>query len=304
MIKLYTIIICLLINCGITIAQKSNIFNVPLVVDPKVCPSKRLFAVDTIINARLDTLSRIGLWQKPSGKIVELRLKEGFQTELSNLIFATLPNFDNKLPWYSLLIHEFDINSAPDNTRFELAVTFCEHKNALKIDSSAANSLNNTQKLVPVYKVDIIVESSTNSFEELIKQGLTKVFLKFNDYLANPNTVPSIYSDFAIEAAKAAQDLNLTQTAYTSTYTNEDNLLGCNKLRSGIYQSFNELRQNRPSLTGALMVQVKNNFATLRKPSGSRAKHRFFGFSDGKNLFISTGLYQTTGFIRRYVIDA
>ncbi|GAB4035156.1 DUF6563 family protein [Spirosoma jeollabukense] len=285
--RFFTLLIFVLITSGPVLAQKSTIFYVPLEIDLTVSPSNRLFSIDTIVNARADTLSRIGIWQKPSGKIAELQLKGGFQPTLTSFAFSTLTNFDNKYPRYALVIQEFDINSTYENTRFELAVTF-------------SKSSNSNRQLVPVYKADIIIDNTNASLTEVLKKGLAKAFLKFNEYLTDPSNVPAVHSDFVLEAAKAAQDLSLTKAAYDSARTDEDDLLRCTQLRPGIYQNFNELKRNRPSLIGDLNIQEKNNFATLRKPSGSRAKHRFFGYCNGKDLFISTGLYQTNTLIRRY----
>ncbi len=299
MTRFFTLISFVLIST-LTLAQKQSVFKVLLDIDLTVSPPGRMFSIDTVINVRTDTSQQIGTWQKTSGKTTELRFKEGFLPTLTNFVFVTLPNFDNKYASYALLVRELDLTSAPDNTRFELAVTFSKRDSSQQGASISVKSDKVSTSFVPVFTADVIVEGSTNSFADPIKKGLAKAFLKFNEYLASPGTVPSAYSDFAIEAAKAAQDLNLTKGSYDSTHTDEDHLLRCRQFRPGVYQSFRELQQNRPSLTGALTVQEKNGFATLRKPSGSRAKHRFFGFSDGNNLFVSTGLYQTTGFIRRY----
>ncbi|MBD2757325.1 DUF6563 family protein [Spirosoma validum] len=294
--RLFTIITFFLINCGLSSAQKADVYDVPLEIDLRVVPTGRLFSVDTIINARVDTVTHIGTWQQPSGKIVELRFTEGFQPTLTNFIFSTLTNFDNKLPFYSIAVRDFTINSARGFNRFELAVTFCK-RNAYQLGSAAVDTtISGVHALAPVFNADIIVESSGTDFSSLVKEGLTKLFLKFNNYLTNTETVPSNYSDLLAEMTKSAQELNLTQAVYDSSHTTiDDDLLRCNQLRSGVYRTFNDLRLNRPSLTGQLSIQEKNGFASLRKSSGSRAKYRFFGFCDGRDLFISTNIYPTAG---------
>lgn len=296
--RLFTLLTVLLLNTTVGLAQNPSIFKVALDADLTVSPPGRLFSIDTVVNARADTSNSIGTWQKPSGKIAELQFKEGFQPTLTNFVFSTLTNFDGKFPSYALIIREFELTSSLDNSRFELAVTFSKRDSIQRTDPADLGKVDSG--FVPVYTADIIVEGSTNDFADPIKKGLAKAFLNFNTYLADPKTVPAVYSDFEREAAKAAQDLNLTQARYDSTRTDEDNLLRCSQLRPGVYQSFDDLRQNRPSLTGELQIQAKNNFATLRKPSGAKAKHHFFGFSDGKDVFVSTGLYQAGGLARRY----
>lgn len=290
--RFFTLLIFVLITNGPVLAQKSSIIKIALRTDLTVSPKGRLFTIDSVVDVRIDTMSRFGTWQYPTGKTVELHTKEGFQPSLMNFTVTSLPNTDNKLPSYTLLIQEFSLNGMPQTTRFELAVTFCKHT----VDYS--KSVN--RQLVPAYKANIIVDNSNAVIIDVLKQGLAIAFSKFNQYLADPTAIPSTYNDFAIEAAKTIQDLNLTQSVYDSTKTDEDNLLRCSQFRQGIYQSFSELRQNRPSLTGQLVVQEKNGFANLRKYSGSVDRHQFFGFCDGKDVFISLRLYQSSGLIRRY----
>ncbi|SFC82823.1 DUF6563 family protein [Spirosoma endophyticum] len=303
----FTLLIFLLINSGLVFAQKPNIFNVPLEIDLRVSPKGRLFSVDTIINARVDTSINIGVWQRPSGDIIELCFEEGFRSTLTNFIFPALANFDNKFSPYSLVINEFNLSSANGFNRFELAVLFCRRNGIKQIDSTVtSNSSNSVRHLIPIYKADIIVESSgdsdVNNFTELIKEGLSRVFIKFNKYLANPKSVPPVYSDFSTELAKASKDLKLTQTTYDSIRTNDDNLLHRGQFRPGVYRSFNDLALNQPSLTGDMLIVIdeKKDFAVLRKPSGSRANYRFFCFSDGKNLFINTKLYLNSSLGQQY----
>lgn len=298
--RLFTLILFCLINCGLTVAQKASVYDVPLEIDLRIVPTGRLFSIDTIINARVDTATHIGIWQQPSGKIVKLQFTEGFQPTLTNFIFSTLPNFDNKLPFYSLIVREFMINNERGFNRFELAVTFAKRNASHPLDSTVAGNLSaDILKLAPVYTADIIIENSGTDFTGLLKEGLAKLFLNFNNYLADPKTVPSTYSDLAAEMIKSAQELNLTQAVYDSSHSTVDDVLRCTQLRSGVYRTFNDLRLNRPSLTGQLAIQEKNGFATLRKSSGSRAKYRFFGFCDGKDLFIGTNNYPSTAL--RYV---
>lgn len=169
------------------------------------------------------------------------------------------------------------VHGIPATTRFELAVTF--------------SPSTNNQLPGSAFKAEIIIENNNNTIAEILKLGIAKAFLKFNEFLAHPKTISPVYSDFTLEAAQAIKDLNLVQATYDSIRTREDDVLTCSQLRAGIYQSFSELKQNRPSLIGQLVVEEKNDFASLRKSSGSRSKQNFFGFSDGKNLFISTKSY-------------
>lgn len=297
--RLFIILAFLLIISGSIFAQKSSILNVNPRTDLTVSPQGRLFAIDSVVDTRPDTGDLIGTWQYPTGKTAELHLKEGFAPTLANFLISSLPNFDNKLQSYTLLVREFNLNGIPETTRFEFSVTFCKRRDTQQ-NTNKTDSVNSLRQLVPIYKADIIVENNSSTITDVLKQGMAIAFLKFNNYLANPHTLPPFYSDFALEVAKAAQKLNLMRSTYDSTRTDEDNLLRCSQFRPGVYQSFSELRQNRPSLTGELFIQEKKGFANLRKPSGSMDTHRFFGFSDGKDLFISIRLYQSSGLHRQY----
>ncbi|QDK79663.1 hypothetical protein EXU85_14030 [Spirosoma sp. KCTC 42546] len=296
----FTLLIVLLTISGLALAQKPEIIRLLFRPDLTMSPQGRLFAIDSVIDARLDTLSHIGAWQYASGKTAEIHLKDGFKPSLTNFAVNSLPNIDKKLPSYALTIHEFTINGTPLTTRFDLAVTFSKHIEIAQPKNNS-NAVKNSRQIERVFKADVIVENSSKTITEVLKQGIAIAFLKFNDFLANPNVVPAIYNDLALESAKAAQDLNLLWATYDSTRSDEDNLLRCSQLRPGIYQSFSELRQNRPSLIGTLVVEEKKGFADLRKPSGSWSRTNFFGFCNGKDLFINTRSYQHFGITRRYV---
>ncbi|QMW05879.1 hypothetical protein [Spirosoma foliorum] len=296
---LYTLFTFFLITSELAVAQKSAVIRLLFQPDLSMNTPGRLFAIDSVIDARLDTLNRIGAWQYASGKTAEIQLKSGFQSTLTNFIINSLPNVDNKLPSYALTIHEFTVSGTPQTTHFDLALTFSKYINSSQITNKSP-SVSTTQQMEPVYNVDLIVENSSKTIAEVLKQGIAIAFLKFNKFLANPTTEPAVYSDLALEAANAARDLNLAPAIYDSTKSNEDNLLRCKQLRPGVYQNFSDLRQNRPSLIGKLVVEEKNGFADLRKSTGSRSKNSFFGFSDGKNLFISKR-YQSGSSARQFV---
>ena len=297
--QLYNLFIILLINTGTSFAQKSGVLNVLLRTDLTVSPKNRLFVIDSVVDSRIDTLGPIGTWQYPNGKTAELKFKEGFRPSMTRFLVSSLPNIDEKLSAYALIIREFNLTGLPQINRAEFAVTFCKY-NHFQQNTGITNSDSNSQWLIPLYTADVIVESNSDPITEVLKNGLAKIFSKFNEYLTNPNGVLPSYSDFASELAKAVQELNLVRAAYSNTYTNEDNLLRCNHFKPGIYQSFNDLRLNRPSLTGELMIKEKKGFANLEKPSGSRSRNRFLGFCDGKDIFISTGLYQSSGMHRQF----
>ncbi|MBC3785896.1 hypothetical protein [Spirosoma utsteinense] len=299
--RICTLLTFLLISVKLAIAQTPATMNFTLRTDLTMSPRRCLFTIDSVVSTRLDTTNLFGTWQHPSGKTTELRFKEGFQPTLNHFICSSLIDSDKKLPNYTLVVQEFALTGTPETTHFELAVLFFTHGATLQNPTGAAVPVNDNPQGLPVYKADIIVEISSKTVVEVLKQGLAIALLKFNDYLTNPATTLSIYSDFALESAQAARELGLGQFAYDSIRTDEDNLLRCSQLRLGVYQSFSELRQNRPSLTGNLVIREKNDFAELRKPSGSNARNRFFGFCDGKDLFISRRSYQSGGLTQRYV---
>lgn len=296
---LFTLITFLLINSELAIAQKPASIILLFRPDLNMSFRGRLFAIDSVVDARLDTLMCIGAWQYASGKTAEIHLKDGFRSTLSNFVVNSLPNVDNKLPSYVLTVQEFTVNGTQQTIHFDLAVTFSKYNDiAQSINNS--NVGNSGRQLELVYKADIIVENSSKTIAEVLKQGLAIAFLKFNEFLANPTTVSPVYSDLALESAKAIKDMSLVRATYDSTRGAEDNLLLCSQLRPGIYQNFSDLRQNRPSLIGKLVIDEKNGFADLRKTTGSRSRNRFFGFCDGKDLFINKRYYQSGSFTRQF----
>lgn len=299
--RISTLLAFFIISAELAIAQTPATLNFNLRTDLTMPPRRCLFAIDSVIDARLDTTSLFGTWQHPSGKTTELLFKDGFQPTLNRFIRSSLVDSGNTRPNYTLVVNEFTLTGIPETTRFELAVMFFTHSPTVPNASVAVDSVIGERRNLPVFKAEVIVEISAKPVVDVLKQGLAIAFLKFNDYLTKPNTTPPVYSDFATEYAQAVRELELQQPVYDSTRTDEDTLLRCSQFRPGIYRNFSELRQNRPSLTGNLIIREKNDFAEIKKPSGSHARNRFFGFCDGNDLFISRRSYQSGGFVQKYV---
>ncbi|WP_375444388.1 DUF6563 family protein [uncultured Fibrella sp.] len=286
-ISRYYLIVLLSMITVVGFAQpKPLVSYVDLLYDLAMAPANRLFSVDSLADMRTDTSSRLGTLQKSSGKLAEVRFRNGFLPTLTNVVFMTIPNLDDKFTPYTLLIHEFEVAAQPGTARLALTLTFARRDSA--------------RQLRPVFRAEIDQEGSTY-LPDLFKQSLTKAFFKFNEYLANPSTVPPRYSDADLEAANAAEVLGLSKTMYPEAVGETDDLLRSPERRVGIYQNFDDLRRNRPSLTGQLNVEALNGFATLRKPNGSKARFRFYGFYDGQHLYVSNTLYQSGAVARKYV---
>lgn len=77
-----------------------------------------------------------------------------------------------------------------------------------------------------------------------------------------------------------------------------DNVLTTKKLRYGIYRTFNEFKSNSPSITSGFEIFTDSNFPARCKLKTKKGKiiNEVYGFSDGKNIFISTKTYSHTNY--------
>lgn len=250
-------------------------------------PDRRFF-IDSIADGRpASDTSGIGVVVRGMGRQVPAVLKGGFLPALQNHLYGTYMNLDGRFQPLILSIEEFELNETQtswgNRTRFELVASFYAR------DSARTYPL--------LYHAELISESGGETHADRIKSALKKAFTKLNEHLIDPTGTPAQYNDFDLEAAKAAKELDLTEVTYPAERTADDDIITATQKRPGIYRNFEELRQNRPSLTGTLYVpDAKADFTILRKPTGTKAKYRFFGFSDGTNVFVSTGSYSSVRF--------
>ncbi|WP_266368629.1 DUF6563 family protein [Tellurirhabdus rosea] len=276
---------CLCLFAGTTALGQTKTTYLDLPFQQISTLANRQFYVDSLFDARPDT-ARIGTLQKSSGKSTDLDLKGGFLPSLRSYVYMTYNHINPAFKPVVVGIQEFDLTANSNRDRLELGLTFF-------VRDSARN-------LVPVFKAEIINESGSY-LPDLIRSGLEKAFTRYNQYVLDPVGKPAFYSDFDLEMAKAASEMRLESASYPEERTAEDHLLTCQSRRMGIYQDFDDLQRNRPTLVGGFLVQADKDFATVRKPSGGRAKYRFYGFSIDKDLYLSTALYANNSLVRRYV---
>ncbi len=79
-----------------------------------------------------------------------------------------------------------------------------------------------------------------------------------------------------------------------------NDILTTKKFRYGIYRTFNEFKSNSPSIISGFEILADSSFLARHKLKTKKGKiiKEVYGFSDGKNIFISTKTYaQTNHFI-------
>jgi hypothetical protein len=128
---------------------------------------------------------------------------------------------------------------------------------------------------------------------EVIGYNLIRSIINMSEYLKSPLSVPNFIDDDELTRSRIAKILGMKAAIYSDTITSEDKILSCKNIRPGIYTTPKELISNRPGVVGSLEVDYKKEGRYAKvKVKNEKINTKTFGMSDGKNIFINTGLYK------------
>ncbi|NID10569.1 DUF6563 family protein [Fibrivirga algicola] len=277
---LYTLTLATLflsVTCATSaVAQTGFKLNLPLAKMPDISPD-RLFFIDSVYATFPDTACIGKVYRAGLAEVAKAYVKDGLSSNMSASIFSHFPQLKDQHRPVRLRVDGFSYVEDPiQGNNFDANLTF------LRADSLLG--------YVPFYTAILDVEVSGMGRGSRILDELLRAIKGMNTYLNNPTKEPPYLSDYEVKMKKAAVDMKMDSSRYGDR-TSEDNLLTCQKRRPGIYLTETDLIMNRPALLGDLAVERRDDFATLLRPNKRRAQYRFFGFSDGQDVYINSNLY-------------
>lgn len=245
-------------------------------------PNRRFYIAE-VLDARSDT-THIGIVQKGLNSERYIDLQGGFLPALRYYLFSTLPNYNEQYEPLTMKIGHFLVSTVSDVGRFEMEANF------YRPDSSEQSQ--------PIFSVSINEDSRAlglmASHPDRIKKGILRALAKLNEYLSSPEGRERVYEEFDRSTArflKAAEDVRVT---YSDTLTAEDDIRTCEKLRSGIYVRYNELKTNRPSINPSYVREVSKvneNVMWINDSDRKRVKANLWGLCDGHDVYIHARRY-------------
>lgn len=258
------------------VAQSGFKLNLPLAKMPDVLPG-RLFYIDSVYATFPDTACIGQIYRAGIAEVSKAYFKGGLSRNMSASIFSHYPQLSEQHRPVRLRVDGFSYVEDPtQGGNLDANLTF------LRSDSLLG--------YVPFYTAILDVEMSGMGRGARVLEELLRAIKSMNAYLGNPTNEPAYLSDYEVKMKKATADMKMDSVRYGEP-TSEDNLLTCQKRRPGIYLTETELIMNRPALSGELVIDNRDDFAVMLRPNKRRAQYKFFGFSDGQNLYINTSQY-------------
>lgn len=252
----------------------------------------RIIYVSNFIDGRTDT-SIVGIVQKGlMNRKVEAVLIDGTVQYFNNLLMINQfgINMDEKMRPIIAVLNDIKVSEwttfSSERGLLEMTIAFFEK------DSSG--------NLISIFESEIIEENGglsdvTGAHPTRIRDGFYKSLNKLNEYLIMPDGKSPNYSDADSQLGKIIEKAGLKIMEYPKEIGQEDNIFSCKSMRYGIYRNFEELKQNRPSITTNLILEYNDDRSRLKIKSEKNAKlikGKFWGFSDGENIYIYSQNYQ------------
>ncbi|WP_375444078.1 DUF6563 family protein [uncultured Fibrella sp.] len=258
------------------VAQPGFKLNLPLAKMPDISPD-RLFFIDSVYATFPDTACIGQIYRAGIAETSKAYFKGGLSSNMSASIFSHFPRLSDRHQPIRLRVDGFSYVEEPaQGGNFDATMTF------LRLDSLSG--------YVPFYTAILDVEMAGMGRGARVLDEVLRAVEGMNTYLNNPAKEPAYLSDYELKLKKAAADMKLDSSRYGER-TDEDNLLTCQRRRAGIYLTETELITNRPALSGELIIDSRDDFAFLIHSGKRKARYKFFGFSDGQNVYVNTSQY-------------
>lgn len=279
---LFWLILC---NSLEVTAQNSFKINIP---ESKTTDNRtnRLFYIDSVYATFPDTASIGTVYRSMTGIFAPAYIKDGVSKGFFSSLITFYPQF---LPTQKPVVLRIEHLSYTED--FAQGVDLAMHLTFLMRDSAGTVS--------PIYTARL--ETDFTGFVGRgvrIQNEMNRAFTALNEYLLDPKK-PVFINDFQRNMIKAAQEMHLDSAHYSGALTSEDDVSTTTQKRQGLYLTFNDLIKNRPTFTGVISFEQRDDVLFLRRSAQRYARYPFVGFSDGQNIYINSNQY---GGIRgRYV---
>lgn len=157
-----------------------------------------------------------------------------------------------------------------------------------------------SKNLVSIFETEIFVETGgmdvTGTHPYRISTGFMKSLSILNNFLSKNSTERPFYSDFDEQFGKYAEKNDLKLNEWPVEKGPQDNIFTTTQLRPGLYRNFEDFKNNRPIVTGNLRAEYfdkdQKAHLTIKSKNNKILKGRFFGFCDGKDIYIYSGNYK------------
>lgn len=267
----------MLCNVFKTTAQSTFKINIPESKAPDNKPD-RMFYVDSVYATFPDTASIGTVYRSMAGDFAPAYIKNGVSKGFFKSLITFYPQFlPTQKPVQVRIEHLSYTEDFAQGVDFTMQLTF------LTPDS--------TGRYFPLYTAQLETEFTGFIGRGVrIQGGMQRAFEGLNDFLLDPQK-PAFLNDFEQNMKKAALEMNLDSAHYNDLSIVDHPIITAAQKRPGVYVTINDILSNRPTLTGTLNIEYKNDIAILQRPTKRPARYSFFGFSDGENVYINSSQY-------------